>query len=400
MNYDRIKEDMKVVVEAVDALDKQKSDDTRKGEFNVVPPNFSSNLPEEDQVKADNLYILSQMLNVPPTSLNYYESLKNQSSDIYKALTTSSGSSWIGTSFSEKFYTELELDLKVANLHDKIPMPTNPYVLPLSTSNITTYYVNEAATNDPTKIPASQATPDNRTLTARKLAARVLFSEELSEDSLIPILPWLRQKIIHSVAIAIENATINGDTAATHMDADVTSAGDVRKVWDGYRKAARSAGAMVHGTAFTAAQLRLVRKAMGVYGVDLTQLAWILSPSAWYQLMNDSDVRTVDKFGPQATILKGQLAALDGIPLIVSEYMREDLGSAGVRGATAGSTTAAILVRRDAFLYGVKRAAKIKSDYNSETDQNVLVITTRQAFMSIWNPSSYDIAGMLWGVAA
>ncbi|MCA8929101.1 MAG: hypothetical protein KDC18_13620, partial [Alphaproteobacteria bacterium] len=58
---------------------------------------------------------------------------------------------------------------------------------------------------------------------------------------------------------------------------------------------------------------------MGKYAVDPMQLVMITDPGTYLgALLGLTNVLTVDKFGPDAVVRTGQLAAYRGIPIIVS----------------------------------------------------------------------------------
>ena len=125
---------------------------------------------------------------------------------------------------------------------------------------------------------------------------------------------------------------------------------------------------------------------MGKYGVDIDQLAFITNVNCYNRLVGLTEVTTVDKFGPQATILRGQLAALDGIPIIVSSYVPENMNTVGL---SAGSTTANVstglyLVRKDTWWFGDRRNLTIKGREIIETDQQVLVALQRLDFKALY----------------
>jgi hypothetical protein len=78
-----------------------------------------------------------------------------------------------------------------------------------------------------------------------------------------------------------------------------------------------------------------------------------------YKFGNLPEVLTVDKFGPQATILSGQLAAVQGIPLVVSQdYDQTDLS--GYINYTSGNTCGQFLVvNRLGWKVGWRRRPRI-----------------------------------------
>jgi HK97 family phage major capsid protein len=279
-------------------------------------------------------------------------------------------------------------------------MPTNPFKLPIDGADAVAYLTAESTSDTATKITASTPGTNNVTFDAVKLACRVLVSTELEEDSVVAILPLLRDKIVQALAEAQENATINGDTDGTHMDSDVTAATDVRKAWDGYRKLALGA-AKVDCSTFSITNLRAIRTAMGKYGVNPSNLAWIAGISVFNKMLGLDEVMTVDKYGPGATILTGELAKLDGIPIIVSEFIREDLNASGVYDGVTTDTTVVPLVYRSGFLYGDRRSItlKVSQELYMETDQDVAIATQRLDFQPVLDAASEPVVGLGYNIS-
>jgi HK97 family phage major capsid protein len=297
------------------------------------------------------------------------------------------GAEWIPTGFSADLVDRVNLELKVASLFNRITMPQDPFTLPIKSTGATVYKLGESQTEheSATKITKTEVTTTNVTLASTKLGARVNFSEELSEDSIVPILPMLRAELARSMAEGIENTIINGDTTALHQDSDVTASTDVRKSWKGLRKLTNSGGKVSLAT-FNLENLRSIRTAMGKYGVSPSKLAIVTGISGYIQLLGIKDssgnvvVTTIDKYGPNATIVTGELAKIDGIPIIVSEHVRENLNASGVYDGTTTTKTILLLVYRDALLIGDRRTFTLKTDEDIETDQTILVATQRLDF--------------------
>ena len=120
---------------------------------------------------------------------------------------------------------------------------------------------------------------------------------------------------------------------------------------------------------------------MGKYGINPNELAHIVSLVGYVDLLSDSNVITVDKYGMQATLLSGELGRADGAPIIVSEYVREDLDATGVRPVAAGTKTVAITANRKALLRGTRRQLMVEylKELYSESDQDAVKVSTRQA---------------------
>lgn len=342
------------------------------------------------QKKADDLYLLGALLKQNPRTTRLYKEY-SKDEEFVKAMDTADMADWVPQQLSARLQEKIELTLKVAALHDRIPMPTNPYDLPYVAGQTTAYLAGEATAEDSPRFKKSAMTPGKVTFTAKKIAVRVLFTEELTEDSLIPVLPLLKKDIAKAVGRAIEDATINGDLTAIHMDTDVVDARDARKAWDGYRSIAQTSLDFVNTLTLT--QLRTLRAGMGVYGVDVSDMALVCSIQGYLQLLEIDQVRTLEKYGPKATVITGELAKIDNIPIIVSEKMRDDLSTAGVY-EVAGPRTGLVMIHRAAVLYGDRRNITVKTDFDIERDQNIMVCTQRLAFSTVFEASETFCA---WG---
>ena len=107
----------------------------------------------------------------------------------------------------------------MAPLFDMVEMPTNPYELPLESTDPTVYYVPE--TTDQAQqvytagnpIPQSKAAAGKTQMSAKKLALRLAWSGELNEDSIIPLAETAQRQAIRAMQNAIDHVLVNGDTA-------------------------------------------------------------------------------------------------------------------------------------------------------------------------------------------
>jgi len=380
---------------------------SRKGEYSLDAESQRLALPRfpaDLQARADDIYLVSKLLRRDPRSLKMWGEFAREASALRKAMDTATageGLEWIPTGFSAELIRQVKLALKVASLHSRIAMPTNPFKLPIDGADATAYLTAESTSDSASKITASTPGTSNVTFDAVKLACRVLVSTELEEDSIVAVLPLLRDKIVQALAEAQENASINGDTAGTHMDSDVTASSDVRKAWNGYRKLALSS-AKVDCSTFDIAGLRAIRAAMGKYGVNPSNLAWIAGISVFNKMLGLEEVITADKYGSDATILTGELAKLDGIPVIVSEFIREDLNADGEYDGITTDNTVLPLVYRPAFLYGDRRSITLRVSHElyMETDQDVAIATQRLDFQPVQDAASEPIVALGYNIAA
>lgn len=375
------------------------------------------NLPKDEltfewQRACDDFYLTNFLLKAAgkgplAKSSIVVQRLGHLTNELRKAMAgaTTVGLEFMPRELSRSLIEFIRLELRVAALHDRVTMTSDVFDLPLEGADVLPYLAAEALTDNTSteseKIGARTPATAKVTLDSQKLAVRTVWSSELDQDSIISVSDYVRRKLAQALANGVEDATINGDSAGAHMDSDVTAATDHRKAWNGYRNLALSAASVDGGnTAATLVNLRAVRRAMGKYGINPAKLAWVVGIKTYNDLMNISEVTTVEKYGSQATILTGELARVDGIPVIVSEFQREDLNATGVHDGITTNRTVAQLVHRDAFVYGDRLSVTVKSAEQIETDQLIVVTKQRVDFKPTQDATTQKIVGRLYNLAA
>ncbi len=306
--------------------------------------------------------------------------------ELRKALsnTASAGAEWIPTGFSNQLVETVRLDLKIAAMFPSINMPTNPYTVPVQSGKATGYLVPENTADEGTKIDASTPTTTNFSFNAKKLAGRIVFSEEIDEDSIVNVLDFTRRELATALAEAREKAVLNGDDSATHQDSNVTSSNDSQKAFKGLRKYALSnAGTATYdfsNAAATTTKLRSLRKLGLKYAVNPSQLAWGVSINGYIQMLNLTEVLTADKLPAQFTVLNGVLGSFDGSPIAVSEFIYDNLNASGVYDGSTTNRTVVHLFYLPGFWIGNRTNIVLKVVEDAETDQIKLIAKQRVAF--------------------
>ncbi len=342
-------------------------------------------------------------------SLKMYGMFMDQawaSTELRKAMATSesgAGAEWIPTGFSAELMRRVQLQLKVAGLFDDIPMPTSPYKLPVQGDKATVYKAVESTSDTATALTPTTAQTWGVTFEAVKLAARVLFSDELSEDSVIPILPYVENEVVYALADGIENCTVNGDTQTTHFDVGYTVASnDVRRCWDGIRrlqnKQTDPASVDLSGASFTAAKLLSLKSTMGKYGANPREGAWVTSIAGYIKLLGLDECLTLDKYGPKAVIFEGELAQLFGSPVVVSEHVGQNLNASGIYDGSTTDRTIVLYMHRPSTKFG-RRSSHVESDRIVETQQTQVVAAVRLDFEPMCDAESCNIVGLGYDVA-
>jgi len=298
----------------------------------------------------------------------------------FDSATSGSGLEFVPTLVASNFIAEYELLKKVQGLFKSLNMPSAVWEVPVQTKVTTARLVGEGAAATDASFGS-----DKLTMTAKKFTEYFALPEELDADSAASILSLARADIIESQARSIESAILQGDSSNTHMDSDVTAADDARKAWKGLRKIALDASSTVDftGAGVTKAGLDAMRKKMSKYGVNPNELVYICGPSAYSQMLNIDEVTSVDKIGSAASMLTGALSMYRGSPVVVSEFVREDLSDAAVYDGTTTNRTFLLLVNAKRFYMGQRAPIRVmvKQDARPEYDRWQLVSYQRAAFV-------------------
>jgi HK97 family phage prohead protease/HK97 family phage major capsid protein len=200
------------------------------------------------------------------------------------------------------------------------------------------------------------------TLTASKLATREYIGYEEDEDSIIPIAGIVRDAIVRRMA-----RTSDASILGTGQTAPFT---ELEELAGGHTSNTVTTGSTTD--MFVKAELHTARSNMGVWGMNPSDLVCFLSQAAYYSLLTDSDVTTVDKYGENAVIKSGELGKLYGISLIVSDAFE----------AAAASKAVGILVNPSNYLIGNHRGLTLEMATDVVAQQRAMVATRRFGFIA------------------
>ena len=313
------------------------------------------------------------------------------------------GDEWVGVEYSRRLWAAIRAGTFVADRLPSVEVPqgSESIIIPLEGADPTWYKVAQAtATNATTLRPDATVTTSklataNKTLTVAKMGARVVYTEELVEDSLIPWVSQLRAQLETSGSESLEHVVIDGDTATggttniNHIGGTPTAT-DVYLLFDGFRKSclvtttanSRSASGALADTDFIET-IKLMGTA-GLNGADPTKVSFIIDANVNWKIFNLTSVKTRDVFSG-ATLENGMLKAIWGYPVSVSYFMHR--AASDRKANTAGkvdqttpgnNTTGSILaVRWDQWLLGYKRRMTMKIQDLPDSDASQIVAIAR-----------------------
>ena len=213
-------------------------------------------------------------------------------------------------------------------------------------------------------------------LTAYKLATKEFLGTEEEDDSIIPLLPIVRDAIIRRTAKAWDKALLRGAGAgADPIKGIITTAagGDIVSGGAGLAKA-------------TVANMLSMRRALGTRGLVPSELVFVVSNDVYYDLLDDTNFQTMDKVGTRATLLTGQVGSIANVPVVLS----------GEFEAKAATKIGAVVVNQNNFLVGRYKGLRVESDYSVENQQRLIVASQRLGFQQISSVEGNGVAVFRW----
>ena len=205
------------------------------------------------------------------------------------------------------------------------------------------------------------------------------------------MLPEIRSGLVRNVAEVLDDIILNADATTTNnINADgatisSTEAGKAQWLigYDGLLHLPlvdNTAQGNDHAGAVTDDMFNEIRAKLGKYGARPSQLVWIMDVNTFIRAQSVSQFRTMDKLGPNATLLTGMLGAIEGIPVIVSEQMRLADTDGKVTDAGNGTETGRLLiVNRAQWAQGFRRELRIDVDRDTQKRQTVVTVSFRHA---------------------
>ena len=301
------------------------------------------------------------------------------------SVTAAGGDELVPTSEAAQLWNDVNLETMVASLFSRINMPTTPFDIPLQLGDVNWYPGSENISAKSTALTTAK-----QTLTAHELVAEVPWSLTLEEDAVIAMLPEVRRTLVRNAAEVIDDVLLNGDTSATNGinsdGATITTTTPGKAHWlvgfDGLLHLPlvdnTSQGNNLNGSV-TAAAYNQALKLLGKYGVRNNEAVFITDVNTYLSSLTLDEVETVDKLGPAATILTGQLGVVYGHPLIVSEQMRLAAADGKVTDGVAGTTGRILATNRSQWRVGFRRELSIETERDIQKRQNVMVVSMRIA---------------------
>jgi HK97 family phage major capsid protein len=271
---------------------------------------------------------------------------------------------------------EIQNELRVARLFREIPVNGGATVLPISVDvEPATFSASAATSGNLENRGASNSTyrPKQVILNAYRLISSTFMDNDVDEQVLINLMPMLIEGVARAHGRAVENAILNGNSSAPAGLADFAAAATL---------SGTDNMDISDGDLLTAANLLTARKAMGKYGLNPSDVTYIVSSASYYDLLSDSAFQTLDEVGSDLAVrITGTIGAVFGSPVVVSEEFPAD---------NTNGNMAAVAVYARNYVIPRLRGVTVEQDYEVMNQRRVIVATQSLGFEEIVAGASAD----------
>ena len=255
---------------------------------------FNTDKAAGDYAEREKAVLLAKMQNKAISETKFGRDLIEKSgAHIPTGLTIGgvAGTSVWETEVSYNMEAEIRRRLVIAPLLRNVAMKTNVMTIPVNPeAGDATWMANSSFGSGASAGAAQTHQLKEITLNAFKVASLEYVAYEEEEDSLMVILPIIRDGMIRRVARAVDKAYLLG----------AGSGADPVKGLALYD--ATSAVTATQAGVATIANMRALRKDLGAWGLDPAEVTYVVSTEVYYDLLDDTTFQTMNQVGVQATL--------------------------------------------------------------------------------------------------
>jgi len=271
---------------------------------------------------------------------------------------------------------DIELDLVLDTMFRKVQMNAATMTVPLMPDAGYAEFVAGAGTGasgapkgnldargDAVGSPFNGVDLTSKLLTVSKLVSKSYMAREVEEDSILPILPLIRESMARSHARAIEHSLLLGgatdDLISSPYNGLIANAG-----------ATLDTGSASPVGQTSASELLDMRQSMGKYGRRPDDVVYVVSLQCYYDLLDDADFQKANELGEVGTRVTGEMGRVYGSPVVVNDEFP----------AAAQGKPFAVAFNKRNFVVPVLRGVTVEQDDDIENQRLVLVASQRRGF--------------------
>jgi HK97 family phage major capsid protein len=329
------------------------------------------------------------------------------------------GQQLIGAQYVADLWEAARPESRVFSLVDTFDMTAPTAYLPVEADLPEMLFVSEATSSTQSDY-ATSATGSNRVqVDAKKFLIHQIWSTELEEDSIVPFIPFLRRQAALAIAHYSDAAVLNGDTtnAATgNINLDDADPADTKYylAFDGLRHVGlvdntANSKDLAGAISFSALKAQLTRMRDSAKLIDWghpinpADVVYVTDPTTAEAIAQLDEVLTVDKFGPQATVLTGQLASIGRNPMVSSMAMSLTEADGKVSNTGANNVKGQVVCfNRRGLKAGWRRRIKVEVERLPGRDQSRIVYSLRMGlgrYSTTGAASGIEMADVLYNIS-
>src|SRR5210317_149005 len=309
--------------------------------------------------------------------------------------TTSAG---IDVSVSSAFEEEVRQEQKIAPLFREINVTSGATVLPLAPETEAANWSSAGAETAANNLEEAGASDNNYNvgrvvLQAHRLISSTFISNDTDEQIVVSILPMITSALARAHAVAIDKAILVGNSGGFATGLVGASGTDDT---NGYATASALTALDASGSGeVTPADLLAMRKEMGKYGLNPSDVAFVVPTDAYYELIDATGFTDVNEVGNDlAAKITGVMGSVFGSPVVATDQLAYNLASAG-----SPTTTAALAVNMRNYVIPRLRGVTIETDYITKEQRNVIVAAQSLGFNELFANSGSNVPSVRWAYA-
>ncbi len=289
----------------------------------------------------------------------------------------------IDVSVSSAFEEAVKLEQKVAPLFREIQVLSGATVLPIAPDTENANW-NATGLETTANLLEEKGASDNNynvnrvMLTAHRLISGTYISNDTDEQVVITLLPMITTALARAHAKAIDSAILLGNANFKGLvGGSGTDGANTPYAFDSTLVADLDASGS--SDAVTGANLLSIRSEMGKFGVNPSDVAFIVPVDQYYNLIGDAAFSDVSEVGSDMAMKRvGVVGSVYGSPVVASDALASQTGAGG-----AVTTSAACAVAVNNYVIPRLKSVSIETDYEVAGQRTAIVAAQSLGFAEL-----------------
>lgn len=280
-----------------------------------------------------------------------------------------------------EMYKEIMLEQGVASLFRRLRVNGKATHIPVQQDVKPASFNTGAATDTAGRLQglsdtaADTYTVKEKTLQVHRLISETHILDNTDETILVSIMPMMRENVVRAHAVAVDQMCIRGNTTpeieglgTVATGADPTGTGTASFDRD-----------ISDGDVLSGDNLLAMRAQMGKWGLEPSEVVYIVPIQQYYELLQDADFQDVDQVSDRATKIRGSVGAIWGSQVVVSDAFE----------AIAAGKPVALAVNARGFVIPELKQVTVERDREVRLQRD-LIVASQQIGFDHWQPAVID----------